>query len=287
MHTHRELSYNKLLKHRSGQKTASTGRTKAAPVFEALSGTVSIRKNHSNPSLITKSQMHEATMRHNQNPSYTELLFYARKVARHIDEAEDLLQAILLAAVEAGRTDLSCNNNRRWLFGALRKRAAFDARTAVRRQQREASSTLTLTEESAEQPQADREEPSSEFIQTLPPSLRSAALLALAGHTKAEIAWLLRISDTALRQRIAQIKRRWRQFDGKHVAGLSNLKGELAFGQIRQALLQMARFSDMRTASAILASHDPDGHLFVVSSQNNLSRQRKGVPTNKEELRNV
>lgn len=221
-------------------------------------------------------------MRQNQNPSYTELLHYARKVARHIDEAEDLLQAILLAAVEAGRTDLSCSDNRRWLFGALRKRAAFDARSAVRRQKREASSTLTPPEESTEQPQADREEPTSEFIQTLPPSLRSAALLALAGHTKAEITWLLRISDTALRQRIAQIKRRWHQFDGNHVTGLSNLKGELAFGQIRQALLQMARSSD-----AILASHDPDGHLFVVSSQNDLSRQRKGVPTNKEELRNV
>lgn len=221
-------------------------------------------------------------MRQNQNPSYTELLLYARKVARHIDEAEDLLQAILLAAVEAGRTDLSCSDNRRWLFGALRKRAAFDARSAVRRQKREASSTLTPPEESTEQPQGDREEPSSEFVQTLPPSLRSAALLALAGHTKAEIAWLLRISDTALRQRIAQIKRRWRQFDGKHVTGLSNLKGELAFGQIRQALLQMAR-----SGNAILASHDPDGHLFVVSSQNDLSRQRKGVPTNKEKLRNV
>jgi len=221
-------------------------------------------------------------MRQNQNPSYTELLLYARKVARHIDEAEDLLQAILLAAVEAGRTDLSCSDNRRWLFGALRKRAAFDARSAVRRQKREASSTLTLPEESTEQSQADNEEPAPEFIQTLPPSLRSTALLALAGHTKAEISWLLRISDTTLRQRITQIKRRWRQFDGKHVTGLSNLKGELAFGQIRQALLKMARSSNV-----ILASHDPDGHLFVVSSQNDLSRQRKGVPTNKEELRNV
>ncbi|MEL7400688.1 MAG: transcriptional regulator [Pseudomonadota bacterium] len=226
-------------------------------------------------------------MRQNQSPSYTELLLYARKAARHIDEAEDLLQAILLAAVEAGRTDLSCSENRRWLFGALKKRAAFDARSAVRRQKRETSATLTPPEESAEQPQANHEEPTSEFVQTLPPSLRSAALLALTGHTKAEIAWLLRISDTALRQRIAQIKRRWRQFDGSALSGLSTLKGELAFGQIRQALLQMTRCSELIHTHAILASHDPDGHLFVVSSQNDLSRQRKGVPTNKEEIRNV
>lgn len=221
-------------------------------------------------------------MRQSQNPSYTELLHYARKVARHIDEAEDLLQAILLAAVEAGRTDLSSNENRRWLFGALKKRAAFDARSAMRRQKREATSILTPAEESAEQPQAESQVSPSEFVNTLPPGLRSAALLALAGHTKAEIGWLLRISDTALRQRIAQIKRRWRQFDGRNVSGLSNLKGELAFGQIRQALLRMSRHN-----SVILASHDPDGHLFVVSSQNGLSRQRKGVPTIKEELNNV
>ena len=57
-------------------------------------------------------------------------------MARRADEAEDLLQTILLAAVEAGRADLSCPDNRRWLQGALRKRAAFDARSAVRRRQR-------------------------------------------------------------------------------------------------------------------------------------------------------
>lgn len=227
-------------------------------------------------------------MKNSQPPSYTQLLHYAGKVTRHIDEAEDLLQVILLAAVEAGRSDLSCTENRRWLFGALRKRAAFDARSAVRRQKREAASNLvsSFLEESVEllpeQPQAESEVSMVDFVQTLPPSLRTAAQLALAGHTKAEVAWLLRISDAALRQRIAQIKRRWRQFDGRHVSGLSNLKGELAFGQIRQALLKMSRHNDV-----LLASHDPDGHLFVVSSQNSTSRQRKGVPTTKEELDNV
>jgi len=216
----------------------------------------------------------------NQTSPYTQLLQYARKVTRHSDEAEDLLQIVLLAAVEAGRTDLTCTDNRRWLFGALRKRSAFDARSAVRRQKREASSVLT--EEPSEESQAENQVSTGEFVNTLPPSLRTAALLALAGHTKAEVAWLLRISDAALRQRIAQIKRRWRQFDGRHVSGLPSLKGELAFGQIRQALLKMSRHN-----SVILASHDPDGHLFVVSSQNAPSRQHKEVPKIKEELKNV
>ena len=63
-------------------------------------------------------------------------------MARRRDEAEDLLQVILLAAVEAGRTDLSSSENRRWLFGALKKRAVFEERSAVRRQKRDASSLL-------------------------------------------------------------------------------------------------------------------------------------------------
>lgn len=215
-------------------------------------------------------------MKISQHLSYSQLLQYARKVTRHIDEAEDLLQSILLAAIEQGRTDLSCIHNRRWLYGALRKRAAFDARSAVRRQKREASVTLT------DEPQDVNPVSPDGFVDTLPPSLKTTAQLALAGHTKAEIGWLLRVSDAALRQRIAQIKRRWRTYDGRDVSGISTLKGELAFGQIRQALLKMSRPND-----AILASHDPDGHLFMVSSQNGRSRQPKGAPTNQKEINDV
>jgi len=207
-------------------------------------------------------------MRKNKNQSYTQLLCYARKVARRIDEAEDLLQTILLAAVETGRADMSCIENRRWLMGALRKRAAFDARSAIRRRRREASATFL------DDLQTGNEVSTADFVRTLPRSLRTVALLTLAGHTKAEVAWLLRVSDTALRQRIAQIKRRWRHFDGRHVSGLSSLKGELAFGRIRQALLQLSRRDNV-----ILASHDPDGHLFMATSQNSLSRQHTGVST--------
>ena len=215
-------------------------------------------------------------MRKNKNLSYTQLLCYARKVARRIDEAEDLLQTVLLAAVEAGRADMSCIENRRWLMGALRKRAAFDARSAIRRQRREASAILL------DDLQTGNEVSTADFVHTLPRSLRITALLILAGHTKAEVAWLLRIPDTALRQRIAQIKRRWRHIDGQHVPRLSSLKGALAFGRIRQALLQLSRRDNV-----ILASHDPDGHLFMVTSQNSHSRQHKGVSTIKEELNNV
>ena len=90
----------------------------------------------------------------------------------------------------------------------------------------------------------------------LSPALRVTALLALSGHTRQEIGWLLSLSDAALRQRISQLRR---ALDATPTpdAGPS---GPLAFGRIRRALL-----GPTRRPEAFLASHDPDGHLFVVS----------------------
>lgn len=207
-----------------------------------------------------------------QNKFYSELRLYARKVALRNDEAEDLLQTVLLAAIEAGRADISCINNRRWLMGALRKRAAFDARSAIRRRRREACATLVGDLKKETRVSA------AEFVRTLSPNLRTTALLALTGHSRAEVAWLLRVSDAALRQRILQIKRRWADFDGRQVLEAGGLKGELAFGRIRQALLKVPQGDNL-----MLASHDPNGHLFRVSSQNGLPRQHRGISINKEE----
>ncbi|GAA4122558.1 transcriptional regulator [Aminobacter aganoensis] len=194
---------------------------------------------------------------------YAELLRKARRATRRADEAEDLLQTILVAAVEAGRTDLSKIENRRWLEGALRRRAAFDARSAVRRRQREAPFAAGSCEP------AHAETVPVRFVATLPPSLRTTTLLALTGHTRQEIAWLQRLADPALRQRIAEIRRRWTAFGGDPVAEIPGLAGALAFGSIRRSLLAMAR-----QPGALLASHDPDGHLFVIgTSQNPAARQ--------------
>lgn len=199
-----------------------------------------------------------------RNRDYIKLLRRARQVTR-ADEAEDLLQTVLLAAVEAGRANMTCAKNRKWLVGALRKHALFDARSAIRRRSRETS--FAVTESST----SKRESLPAHFISTLPPGLRVTALLSLTGHTKAEIAWLLRLSDCALRQRIVSIKQRWRRFDGHSFSEIPGLRGSLPFGQIRQAL-----FKPIHHGNAILASHDPDGNLFVLSSQNNIARQLKG-----------
>lgn len=196
--------------------------------------------------------------------SYIEFLRYARYASRRPDEAEDLLQTVLLAAMEAGRSDLHSQDNRRWVIGALRKRALFEARSAVRRRDRESASCVPPAVS------AGAEVSPAHFVSLLPRNLRTTALLALTGHTKAEIIWLLRLSDAALRQRIAGIRARWIAAGGGAVGEMPGLAGTLEFGKIRQALLL-----PMRRREAFLASHDPDGHLFLVTSQKRGTRQQK------------
>ena len=94
-------------------------------------------------------------------------------------------------------------------------------------------------------------------LTSLSPALRVTALLALSGHTRQEIGWLLNLSDEALRQRISQLRKALAHAEPPQGA---DPDGPLAFGRIRRALLGPVRRRD-----AFLASHDPDGHLFVVS----------------------
>lgn len=201
---------------------------------------------------------------------YRDLLHLARQISRRADEAEDLLQAALLTAVEQGRADLSCPTNRRWLGGVLRNRARFEARSAVRRRERE----HTAPQEPSDGPS---EVSAAAFVRSLPKSLRLTALLALTGHNKTDMAWLLRVSDSTLRQRIHQLKKRWAEEGLSGVTPLGGLTGDLDYGQIRKALLQPSRRDGVA-----LATHDPDGHLFVVTSQNAQPRQL-GVATRPHE----
>ncbi len=196
---------------------------------------------------------------------YLELLRQARRVARRSDEAEDLLQTVLLAAVEAGRQDLSRPENRRWMQGALRKRAAFDARTAIRRRQRE-----NRWHDGASDASEPGELPTA-FLATLSPALRTTALLALTGHTRVEIIWLQRLSDAAFRQRICEIRQRWRNSGHGRIDDMAGLSGRLPYGRIRVALLK-----PVHRHQATLGSHDPDGHIFIVnfSSQSGRPRQQ-------------
>jgi len=196
---------------------------------------------------------------------YAELLRQARRAARRADEVEDLLQTVLVAALEAGRCDLSIPENRRWVHGALRRRSAFDARSAVRRRRRDG----VYAEDAREADETDIFP--RRFVAGLPAGLRTTALLVLTGHTRPEIAWLQGLNDTAMRQRFAEIRRRWRALQGGALNDPPGLAASLAYGRIRRALLARAK-----APGVVLASHDPDGHLFVIAtSQNTPSRQRR------------
>jgi RNA polymerase sigma-70 factor (ECF subfamily) len=100
--------------------------------------------------------------------------------------------------------------------------------------------------------------PVSDLLAALPPALKSVAALALSGHSRHEIAYLLRLDDTALRQRISSLGKRVRALGLPVPENTPGLRLELAYGRIRDALLPA-----LLREGGIFATHDPDGHLMV------------------------
>ncbi|MEQ9316657.1 MAG: sigma-70 family RNA polymerase sigma factor [Henriciella sp.] len=196
----------------------------------------------------------------------------ARRYTRDADEADDLVQQALLAAIEAGRTDFASGQARAWLAGVIRNKAKMTARGAVRRKARERA---WLSARAGDADGAIEIEGMPD-VSGLPRSLRLVAMLAFAGATRPEIGWLLGLSDAALRQRISQLKRA--------IAGLppgetpKALEGALPFGALRRSMIDQ-----LKRRGGFLASHDPDGHLFVLaSSQSPRLRQPRAEQTEKE-----
>ncbi|HEY7885254.1 MAG TPA: transcriptional regulator [Cellvibrionaceae bacterium] len=189
---------------------------------------------------------------------YTQLLQAARRYTRRQDEAEDIVQEVLVAACAAGRADFSSPEDISWMIGAIKRRAAFDARSALRRRLRE-------TRWQADRPEsvAIVNTPSPAdigvFLQDLPRALRVTAALALSGHSRADIIYLLNISDAALRQRIRALKKLFARVGITAPADMTSLNLDLAYGALRQALQPF-----LRRHGGTFASHDPDGHLFLV-----------------------
>lgn len=189
---------------------------------------------------------------------YAELLRAARRVSRRPEEAEDLLHNALLAALAAGRS-AATRENRSWIEGVLRNQARLAARQAVRARRRDGA-WLHCQPDVAGEPELP---PGSTHtaIMCLPRSLRIVALLALSGHTRAEIRYLLGLSDQSLRQRVSQLKRRWIGACGRDAVPSLRFPHGLATGRIRSNLLPVAKLLGSR-----LASHDPDGHLFAIGT---------------------
>lgn len=209
-----------------------------------------------------------------------ELRRAAKKASRVPDEAEDLLQDALLELVRSGRQDLGSGDNMAWLHGVLRNLGAMHARTAVRRRARD---DLWSTEQPvSELPPwwTDDGRELGMVLAALPAALRRVAQLALSGHDRHEIAWLLGLRSDTLRQRIASLRQRLRVLDRDLVAfavdanrpisnsGVDPLPWTLDL--LRRALLPVARFSQG------VGVADPDGHLMVLSGS--MNRKFPAIP---------
>jgi RNA polymerase sigma-70 factor (ECF subfamily) len=112
--------------------------------------------------------------------------------------------------------------------------------------------------------------PVADVLRGLPPALKAVAALALSGHSRREIGYLLRLPDTALRQRLSALRRKLMARGLALPATTPGLSLDLSYGRIRDALLpQLLR------EGGLFASHDPDGHLFIIRrSQTGASRQQ-------------
>lgn len=186
--------------------------------------------------------------------SLRQLRRMASRRARTSDEADDLVQDTVVAALEAGR---ECDGPQffPWASAVLKRRAMFLARTAGRRRRRESNfareSAVDAALPSASAPRFPRQ-----FIDSLPPATRTIALLVNAGLGRAEISIALGISDLALRQRISSLRKAWRQSDVDRDFAEPALRARPPCGLLRRSL----KATLVKLPSARIAVADPDGH---------------------------
>ena len=177
----------------------------------------------------------------------------AERLARTGDEADDLVQDALLAALEQER---GWDEGRflAWASGVIRRRALFLARTAGRRRRRDTSYAVEARAAPAPHPRLP-----TPFIDALPPSLQAVALLANVGLGREEIGHLLRLSDAALRKRISDLRRAWRD-SGADADLLLAWPQHRPCGHRRRSLKSALR----RLPDARFAVADPDGHQIFL-----------------------
>ncbi len=193
--------------------------------------------------------------------TYQALRAQARRLTRVAEEAEDLVQNTLLAALQARRSDPA------WLAGTMRRQAALSVRSAVRRRRREE----IVNEEDADSAEAITSRDSLQpaiLLKQLPLASRRVATLALHGLNADEIRWILGVTPAAFRQRLTSIRKTLAHLPTNCRAQYSALSehpaqrsGALQFGLMRRALKSALR------GRAGMGTHDTDGHLIVVRTR--------------------
>jgi DNA-directed RNA polymerase specialized sigma24 family protein len=174
------------------------------------------------------------------------LVATARRYSRDEQEAEDLVQAALLVAIERGRP----LSDRGWLAGVMRNLGAMRVRTEVRRRRREQA----FVELGRLEPPDPLSVPDPDGLS---PALARVAQLVGRGCTRDEVRWLLGIRDTTPRQRLSALRRVARPAAPPAAAPRPP-------GPARRDLVDHPALRQ-----AVVGSADPDGHLFVVSPLTN------------------
>lgn len=182
----------------------------------------------------------------------------ARRWAWTREDADDLVQDALLAALEQKLEQPLDGDERRfqaWASGVIRNRAMFLARTAARRRRRETNHVIDTAA-----PATSLVRLPSPFVDALPRSLQTVALLANAGLGRLEIAHLLGISDAALRKRISDLRKAWRE--ARDEAEVSPPRRHRPpCGVLRRSL----RSELLTLPAAHFAVADPDGHKIFLA----------------------
>jgi DNA-directed RNA polymerase specialized sigma24 family protein len=189
--------------------------------------------------------------------AYRTLRAQARRLARSAEDADDLVQDVLIVALESGRSDLP------WLSGTLRNLAAMQARSAVCRRRREA---IVSTEASAAAETVPTTCDAQQLLHQMPPAARRVAILALHGLGGDEIRWILGLSATAFRQRLTSIRKALGTLPPTlraEMLALAYMRDpsrsvDLQFGLVRRALKAALG------GEAGLGTHDADGHLLIL-----------------------
>jgi DNA-directed RNA polymerase specialized sigma24 family protein len=191
----------------------------------------------------------------------------AARHARVEHEIDDVVQDILLAAIAEGRS-LADPTFMAWASGAVRLHSRFLARTAGRRQRRERAFAA---------PRPIRQEPLRRlprtFVDSLPPGRRLLALLINLGMGRQEIAYLLGITDVAMRQRLAGLRKAMADADIRPTFAMER-QADSPDGLLRRALKSSLPPRPVRQ----FAVRDPDGLTILISGDHvSAPRGNKGT----------
>lgn len=188
----------------------------------------------------------------------------AARVSRRPDEADDLVQDVLLAAIAAGR-DLGDPRFLPWACGAIRLHARFVARSAGRRRRRELADAMP-----GDGPETASRRFPREFVDALPRSLRVAALLVNLGLTRDELRHLLGVGDAALRRRLSDLRQRWRRSGLRPDEDMASI-GASGFDGPRRRIM---RDTLSRLGGQGFGVADPDGQAIFFSPVGHVSAHR-------------